>query len=189
MQTPIQFRRARDADALELSALAERTFRDAFEAVNTAADMQAHCAATYSEAIQRAEIRRPGLETWVADADGRQIAYVQLRLDAVSPMIRCDRPIEIQRFYVDASRHGGGLAHALMEHVLARAEAAGFTTIWLGVWERNPRAIAFYRKWGFEAVGEQTFRLGHDPQRDLVMSRTVKALEPGSNCHALPATQ
>jgi ribosomal protein S18 acetylase RimI-like enzyme len=180
MQTPIRIRLADDADALELSALAERTFRDAFEAVNTAADMQAHCAATYSEAIQRAEIRQPGRETWVADADGRLVAYVQLRLDAVSPMIGCARPVEIQRFYVDASRHGGGLAHALMDHVLARAEAAGFTTIWLGVWEQNPRAIAFYRKWGFEAVGEHTFKLGHDLQHDLVMSRRVQAVEPDS---------
>jgi len=188
METPIQFRLARDADALELSALAERTFRDAFEAVNTAADMQAHCAATYSEAIQRAEIHQQGLETWVADAGGRLVAYAQLRLDALSPMIRCDRAIEIQRFYVGASHHGGGLAHAFMEHVLARAEAAGFTTIWLGVWERNPRAIAFYRKWGFEAVGEHTFKVGNDPQRDLVMSRTVRPVEPDSRRPALPAT-
>jgi diamine N-acetyltransferase len=174
MQTPYRFRRANDADALELSALAERTFRHAFEAVNTAADMQAHCAATYSEAIQRAEIHQPGGETWVADADGRLVAYVQLRLDAASPIINGDRPIEIRRFYVDASRHGGGLAHAFMAHVLARAEDCGSRTVWLGVWERNPRAIAFYRKWGFEAVGEQTFKLGNDPQRDVVMSRNLQ---------------
>jgi GNAT superfamily N-acetyltransferase len=188
MRTPIRFRLADDADALELSALAERTFRDAFAAVNTAADMQAHCAASYSEAIQRAEIRQPGRETWVADADDRLVAYAQLRLDAASPMIQGGRPIEILRFYVDASRHGGGLAHALMEHVLARAEATGFTTAWLGVWERNSRAIAFYRKWGFEAVGEQTFKLGNDLQRDLVMSRNVRPVEPGSRRPISPAT-
>ena len=188
MQTPIRFRLADDADALELSVLAERTFRDAFEAVNTAADMQAHCAATYGEAIQRTEIRPTGRETWVADADGRLVAYVQLGLDAVSPVISGDRPIEIQRFYVDASRHGGGLAHAFMEHVLARAEASGFTAVWLGVWERNPQAIAFYRKWGFEAVGEQTFKLGNDLQRDLVMSRKARTSEPDFRRPVSPAT-
>ena len=45
--------------------------------------------------------------------------------------------------------------------------------IWLGVWEQNPRAIAFYTKWGFVEVGAQTFRLGSDLQRDLVMAREL----------------
>jgi len=47
--------------------------------------------------------------------------------------------------------------------------------VWLGVWEHNPRAIAFYRKWGFEAVGEHVFVVGTDPQRDLVMTRSALA--------------
>jgi ribosomal protein S18 acetylase RimI-like enzyme len=61
-----------------------------------------------------------------------------------------------------------------MAHVLARAKAAGAAALWLGVWERNPRALAFYRKWGFDVVGEHTFRLGDDPQRDLIMRRDVQ---------------
>ena len=46
-------------------------------------------------------------------------------------------------------------------------------TLWLGVWERNPRAIAFYRKCGFEDAGTQTFVLGTDHQRDLVLARPL----------------
>ena len=61
-----------------------------------------------------------------------------------------------------------------MEHVVARAEANASTVLWLGVWERNLRALAFYRKWGFDIVGEQIFQLGDDPQRDLVMRRNVQ---------------
>jgi len=49
----------------------------------------------------------------------------------------------------------------------------GLRGVWLGVWEHNPRALAFYRKFGFEAVGEQVFLLGNDPQRDLVMYRAL----------------
>jgi ribosomal protein S18 acetylase RimI-like enzyme len=44
---------------------------------------------------------------------------------------------------------------------------------WLGVWERNPRAISFYRKFGFAEVGEHVFSLGNDPQRDIVMARKI----------------
>jgi ribosomal protein S18 acetylase RimI-like enzyme len=46
--------------------------------------------------------------------------------------------------------------------------------VWLGVWERNPRAIAFYRKFGFREVGTHVFPLGNDPQRDIVMARPVR---------------
>ena len=169
MQAAIRIRRAEEDDALALSQLAERTFRDAFADSNTAANMQLHCAGSYGPALQLGEIRDSSRETWVVDSDRRLVAFVQLRLNAPSPIIPSERSVEIQRFYVEASHHGGGLAHQLMAHVLARAKAAGSATLWLGVWERNLRALAFYRKWGFEVVGEHTFRLGDDPQRDLIM--------------------
>ena len=128
----IRIRRAGEDDALALSVLAEATFRAAFAESNTAANMQAHCAANYGQALQLAEIRESSRETWVAEADSRLVAFVQLRLDAESPMISGERPVEIQRFYADASHHGTGLAHQLMAHVLARAEAAGCAALWLG---------------------------------------------------------
>jgi len=167
----IRIRRAEESDALALSVLAEGTFRAAFAESNTAADMQRHCAANYSQALQLAEIRASERETWLAEADDTLVAYVQLRLNAASPAISGERPVEIQRFYVDTAHHGTGVAHQLMAHVLVRAQAAGSAALWLGVWERNPRALAFYRKWRFEVVGEHTFKLGDDHQRDLVMRR------------------
>ena len=60
-----------------------------------------------------------------------------------------------------------------MRAVLAEAEAAGTATVWLGVWERNPRAIAFYRKCGFVEDGAAVFVVGTDPQRDVIMSLTL----------------
>lgn len=65
-----------------------------------------------------------------------------------------------------------------MAAVLAAAAEAKSTELWLGVWERNPRAIAFYRKFGFEVIGEHRFVLGRDPQRDLVMARRVDTVAP-----------
>jgi ribosomal protein S18 acetylase RimI-like enzyme len=173
MQAATRIRRAVDDDALALAVLAETTFRGAFAESNSAANIQLHCAAHYGQALQLAEIRESNRETWFAEAGGRLVAYLQLRLNAVSPLIPGERPGEIQRFYVHVSHHGAGLAHELMAHVLARSAAAGAAALWLGVWERNPRAIAFYRKWEFEVVGEHIFRLGDDPQRDLVMRRLM----------------
>jgi len=174
----VRIRRAEEHDALALSILAEETFRAAFADLNTAENMRLHCAATYSQALQLAEIRDSSRETWVAEVEGRLVAYVQLRFDAPSPMIPGERPIEIQRFYVNASHHGAGLAHQLMAEVRKRADAAGSAVLWLGVWERNAKALAFYRKWGFEVVGEHTFKVGEDPQRDLLMRRDLQLIAP-----------
>lgn len=184
MQAAIRIRRAEEDDALALSVLAERTFRDAFADSNTTENMQLHCAAHYGHALQLAEIRDSSCETWVAESDSRLVAYAQLRLDATSPLIPGERPVEIQRFYVDAFHHGAGLAQQLMAHVVARAGAAGSTVLWLGVWERNARAQAFYRKSGFGVVGEQIFTVGKDPQHDLVMLRSVDLAGSDSSGHS-----
>jgi diamine N-acetyltransferase len=174
MPAAIRIRRAEEHDAMELSVLAERTFRTAFTESNTAANMELHCATTYGHALQLVEIRESSRETWVAEADTGLVAYVQLRFDATSPKISGERPVEILRFYVDASHHGSGLAHQLMAHVVARAQNAGSTVLWLGVWEQNPKALAFYKKWAFDVVAEHIFTVGNDPQRDLIMRREVQ---------------
>jgi hypothetical protein len=92
MQAAIRIRRAEEDDALALSVLADRTFRDAIADSNTTANMQLHCAGSYGQALQLAEIRDSSRETWVAESASRLVAYVQLRLDAVSPMISGERP-------------------------------------------------------------------------------------------------
>lgn len=183
MQAVIRIRRAEVDDALALSVLAETTFRDAFADSNSVANMQLHCAVSYGQGLQYAEIRDSSRETWVAESHSRLVGFAQLRLDAASPKIAGERTTEIQRFYVQASHHGTGLAHRLMAHVLARARATESAVLWLGVWERNPRALAFYRKWGFDIVGEHIFKLGKDPQRDLIMRRDVQWTAEDSSRH------
>ena len=72
-----------------------------------------------------------------------------------------------------------------MRACLDEARNAGYETIWLGVWERNARAQAFYRKWNFRAVGDHIFQLGSDSQRDIVMERKVSDQER-AGCDLFP---
>jgi len=172
-------RMADPRDAAHLAALAEETFRETFEAVNTPEDMALHCREHYSETLQGQEILAPGLTTLVCEQDGQLIAFAQLRRDPAPPCVPSARPLEIQRLYVASAWHGKGLAPELMRRCLALAEAEGADQVWLGVWEHNPRAIAFYRKFGFLEVGDHVFPLGTDPQRDLIMVRpAVVHLQP-----------
>ncbi len=167
-------RRAVAADARALALLAERTFRDAFDAHTAPADMAMFCAVAYSEARQAAEIADPLVETWlVNDAAGAPIAFVQLRSGGTDASPSADTPVELWRLYVSREWHGRGVAHAMMALVFDRARAHGADSVWLGVWEHNERAKAFYAKCGFTVYGEHAFVLGTDRQRDLLMRAAV----------------
>jgi diamine N-acetyltransferase len=169
---PPALRPARPQDAAPLARLAERTFRETFAASNSAENMRVHCARNYGAALQAAEIADPGRTTIVADADGALVGYAQLRWNA-TPCVDAARPAEVQRIYVDRPWQGRGVARALMDAMLARARDEGADRVWLGVWEHNPRARAFYRKCGFVDVGDHVFLLGAETQRDLVMARNA----------------
>jgi GNAT superfamily N-acetyltransferase len=160
-------------DAPWLAALAERTFRETYTAYNTPEDMERYVAEHFGRERQEAELRDGRMITLVAEADGRAAGYVQLARGVAPPGVTGPEPMEVVRFYVDRPWHGQGVAHELMATAADTARAAGARTLWLGVWERNPRAIAFYHKCGFEEVGAQTFVLGADHQRDLVLARSL----------------
>ena len=166
-------RHAVPSDAKALAVLAERTFRDTFEAMNSAEDMALHCAATYGEVQQLAEISYPAMHTLVCEEEGGLIAYAQLRWDHAPACVVGEHPGEIQRLYVATAWHGKGIAQNMMAACLSELAARSCDVVWLGVWERNWRAQAFYRKFGFTEVGDHVFMLGADAQRDIILVRPV----------------
>lgn len=168
-----RIRRAELSDALRLAELAELTFRNTFEATNTPDDMNLHCATFYREAIQACEISDSKMATLVCEYEDQFVGFAQLRWERSADCIKAERPAEIQRLYVREAWHGKGVAQDLMCESIALAKAHGADQIWLGVWEHNPRAVAFYSKWGFSEVGDHTFPVGSDLQRDIIMVRVV----------------
>jgi diamine N-acetyltransferase len=173
-------RTAGSRDAKQLSLLAESTFRDTFEAMNTQENMALHCKTSYSEAIQAAEIAEPEIVTLVCELEGTLVGFAQLRWGAAPSCVVAVAPGEVQRLYVAREYHGMGVARDLMHASIDVMRSHRSDVVWLGVWEHNPRAIAFYRKLGFLEVGEHVFPLGSDPQRDIVMARPVPGGSPSS---------
>lgn len=169
----LTIRRATAADARLVFELARRTFVETFGPANTAEDMAAYVSSAFSEARQAAEIADPRMTTLIADEGGAAVGYAQLAQKGAPACVTGPAPIELVRFYVDAPWQGRGVAQALMREVDAAARACA-RTIWLGVWEHNPRAIAFYRKCGFVDVGCHAFMLGSDRQTDRIMMRTLR---------------
>ncbi|MBP7550072.1 MAG: GNAT family N-acetyltransferase [Gemmatimonadaceae bacterium] len=182
----ITVRRARAADAAALSHLAAETFRDAFADQNTAEDMAAHLAAHYSPPRQAAEIADPASTVLLAEHTDERgtatlIGYAHVASTQAPAVVTGSAPIELKRFYVARAHHGAGVAHRLFDAVEAEARRRGADALWLGVFTRNPRAIAFYAKRGLAVVGEQIFTVGTDPQRDWIMARALAAPDAPSD--------
>jgi ribosomal protein S18 acetylase RimI-like enzyme len=168
--TGLTIRPALPAEAAALAQLMERTFRDAFGPANRSEDLAAHVARSYGAELQRKEMADPAITVLVAAMDGNLCGYAQLRSGAPPLEVTGPAPIQLWRFYLDQAWLGQGVAQALMEAVKREAGARGARTLWLGVWEENPRGIAFYRKVGFSVVGKFLFHVGNDPQQDLIMA-------------------
>jgi ribosomal protein S18 acetylase RimI-like enzyme len=166
-------RTAAPADAERLSELAVRTFRDTYAEHNRPENMAQYLAAHFSPQHQAEELADPQVATVVAEAGHQLIGYAQLRLGNPPDCVPGTDRLELSRFYVDRPWHGRGVAQALMTATVSEAAERGAPTLWLGVWERNVRGIAFYRKCGFAEVGTQTFVLGSDRQNDRVMALTL----------------
>ena len=169
----VVFRRGIAADAEMLVELAVRTYSETFSAVNTPENMRAYLSSAFTLPQFEADLGNPRVAIQVAETDRSLIGYSKLVAGHVPDCVRGEAAIELERFYIDRRWHGSGVAASLMERCLTEAKRRGFKTIVLGVWEKNFRAQAFYRKWGFERVGEHIFQMGDDPQVDWWMERSI----------------
>jgi GNAT superfamily N-acetyltransferase len=175
---PLRIRRAVPADAALLAAFGRQAFHDTFAADNRPEDMAAYLAATFGEARQRAELLDPGSTYLVAEHDdgagADMVGYARLRTGDAPAVVRAAPAVEIARFYARRDMMGRGVGASLMVACLAQAGALGARAAWLGVWEHNTRAIAFYERWGFADVGTCEFVLGEDVQTDRIMARAIE---------------
>jgi diamine N-acetyltransferase len=181
-------RRADATDAAGVAAFAARTFRDTFGQDTSVEDMSLYLESAYSLEQQTAELSSPDILTLLAEGDGATIAFAMVRRNGPMPAcVTVPDPVELWRFYVDRPWQGRGVAPALMDAALDAARALDGRSIWLGVWEQNARAIAFYTKRAFVDVGSHQFMLGSDRQTDRVLVRSLK-LERGVDAVVRAAT-
>jgi diamine N-acetyltransferase len=169
----ITTRIATAVDNVLLAEMGARTFEDTYAKDNTPEDIAAYQAASFSPEIQAGKLADPFTAFIIADVDGAPAGYAQLNFKKAPEEIEGKQAVEIERIYSDKAWIGLGVGGALMDACLKLAAAKGCDVIWLGVWEHNPRAIAFYTKWGFKIVGSHVFVLGKDVQNDYLMQRNV----------------
>jgi diamine N-acetyltransferase len=174
----ITTRRAAPGDAAELHTVAAHTFGLACPPGTAPSDIDAFVAAHLSEAKFAEYLKDDARVILLAESDGRPIGYAMLARGPIAdPGVRAVVPaegsIELSKFYVLASSHGGGAARELMRATLDAAAATGATCCWLGVNQRNVRAAKFYAKHGFEVAGTKRFLVGAQWHDDHVRLRSL----------------
>jgi len=170
----VTLRTATLQDAGLIAALGARTFRETFERICSVKDMAAFLARTYSEALQLEELINPLRPARILLVDGVPSGFLQLRLGHREPGVTGTRPVELQRIYVIRACHGHGCGAALMQEALDLAQGWEADELWLGVWENNAKALAFYARWGFREVGEHIFKIGDQVDRDLILAKALR---------------
>ena len=161
----IAYRDASPEDAAALADFSRDTFVETFGHLYPTEDLQAYIASKYRADLQRAEIEDESIHYRLA-FDGEDIVgYCKS-----GALTLGDEPnaLELHRLYVAARVKGAGVARTLMEEALAWARARGARSLYLGVWENNHRAQAFYRRFGFEHMSEHAFMVGRVRDRDFI---------------------
>ena len=169
----LEFRIATLNDAGLLSELGATTFRETFVEDNTQEDMAAYLSENFTPERLEQELADPLATFLIAELSEKPIGYAKLHLSDPDSRVSGAFPLELVRLYVLAEHIGQGAGATLMTACVHLAESRGHDTLWLGVWERNLRAIHFYHKWGFERVGSHIFQLGSDAQTDLILQKRL----------------
>lgn len=131
--------------------------------------MKAYTDMAYNRELLLTEINDPRSEHYFLCEGDKKIGFLKLNTAEVQSDIHDPESLEIQRIYIDSVYQGRGLGAQLLQFAKERAKALGLKYIWLGVWEKNPDAIRFYQRHGFEIIGSHPFVMGDEDQTDILM--------------------
>ncbi|HEV3414146.1 MAG TPA: GNAT family N-acetyltransferase [Puia sp.] len=157
-----------------IADLSRRTFVDTFAPHNTPKNMDLFLNTQFTHKQLMDQVGAPGNTFLLARLDGEAVGYARLFEGTELPRdISGTKAIEVARIYAAQHVIGKGVGKALMQASIDLACQKGKEWIWLGVWEHNHRAIAFYEKMGFAIFDRHIFLLGQDVQYDWCMRRKL----------------
>lgn len=160
-------------DIKTLQAIAKQTFTETFGSQNTAEDLAKFLNEEYDFNKLKAEVENPESFYYFYYFEDELAGYLKLNVGAAQTESDYPEALEIQRIYVLQKYQGKRIGLAMMQQALVIAEELKKPQVWLGVWENNFKAQAFYQKSGFKKVGSHDFILGDDRQTDHILLKTL----------------
>ena len=171
----IRYGNPKDADIL--AKIGARTFYDAYVEHVDANILQEFVNKTFSAEMQFEEINDANTIFLIAEVESKMAGYAKLVLNTINGNVDSKMSLEISRIYLLQDYIGKGIGKKLMARTLQEAKQRGCNSVWLGVWEKNEKAIRFYEKIGFRQVGSHPFEFGEDEHNDLIMELELTSCE------------
>lgn len=165
----LQIRKVTVSDLDQLQRIGRQTFHETFSPFNTGESMKKYLEESFAADKLTAELHNPESEFYFAFTGDNIIGYLKINSGQAQTELMDDDSIEIERIYVLKEFHRNKVGQFLMDYALQIARQRKASYAWLGVWERNERALSFYRKNGFTEFDKHIFRLGHEEQTDFLM--------------------
>lgn len=170
---PYEFRLANHDDAAALAALARQTFIDTYAEQNDAEQIRAHCEKNFGISQQSKEIADPDYVVILAYHDEELVGFAQVVNNPPPDSIAADKAVALYRYYLKKEWHGKGIAQPLLAEAETAAKTFNANQLWLGMWEHNARALAYYKKVGFQHVGWMDYEFGGVIERDYVLLKNL----------------
>jgi ribosomal protein S18 acetylase RimI-like enzyme len=169
----IKINKASIGDVNTIQQIGRQTFSETFAESNTAADMKKYLDDHFNQEQVSTEVNNPDSQFYIAWEDQRPIGYLKINTAQAQTELQDESSLEIERIYVLSAYHGKKVGQLLYEKALEVASLLKKSSIWLGVWEENSRAIKFYTKNGFVAFDKHIFKMGNDEQIDIMMKKRL----------------
>jgi ribosomal protein S18 acetylase RimI-like enzyme len=170
----IQIKKVTTNDISQLQEIGRKTFFETFSESNTDENMTKYLEEGFSIEKLTEELSSEYSEFYFAHIDNNVIGYLKLNLGQSQTELKDNAGLEIERIYVLQEYHGRKVGQVLYEYAIKIAEINNVYFVWLGVWEKNTRAISFYKKNGFVEFDKHIFILGDDEQTDIMMKKVLK---------------
>jgi diamine N-acetyltransferase len=169
----LQIRQAKLEDLAALQMIGRKTFAETFESGNSEENLANYLAEGFSAEKLSAELANAYSQFYFAEMNGQVLGYLKVNTGEAQTENQDPAAIEIERIYVLKEYHGKEVGPKLYQKALSIAHEQNAPYIWLGVWEKNPRAIRFYEKQGFVEFDQHIFQLGDDAQTDILMKKVI----------------
>jgi ribosomal protein S18 acetylase RimI-like enzyme len=169
----LEIRQGNIDDAALIREFGIRSFKESFEKFNSAENMAQYIEKCFTLEQVKKDVKTLGINFFLAMADNQIVGYTKTNEGPGPKELNKKKTLEIERIYVDKKFHGEGIGKALLDKCIQLARLKKIKTVWLGVWEHNPNAIAFYKKCGFKKFGDHIFMLGRDAQTDWLMKKAI----------------
>lgn len=169
MEDFFEIRLADVSDWEILQQLGRQTFAETYADHNTPENLAKYLKEGFSEAKIKAELSNPSSMFYYILYGEKAIAYLKINFAEAQTELNDPSSLEIERIYVCKDYKGNGLGTELLKQAIIIGNQKHLKYVWLGVWEKNPKAIQFYQKHGFTKFGEHIFTVGDDDQKDWLM--------------------